>query len=190
MILNLSSLYFNLDIESHGGTPSWGTELGQGKDYKFSFEDKESFMLGMVYNAIPDTENVFCPIGKGGNQADNYDFVISSLFSKIYVNGEMVVGAQFLLLIIKKLIGEHHVGRRTLKYNPKMTYHGRRINEDCFNRMAATLGVTPNGAWFVSEINVVEQDELHFSVYVVEKEVPQKYKSLQERKEILLGLMK
>lgn len=190
MILNLSSLYFNLDLEAHGGTPAWGTELGQGRGYKFSFENMEEFMLGMVYNAIPDTENVFCPIGKGGNQADNYDFVISSLFSKVFVNGILIENAQFILLIIKKLIGEHHVGRRTIKYNPKMTYHGRRINEDCFHKMAEALGVNSNGAWFVSEINVVNQDELHFTAHVVDVDKPLKYKNLQERKDALLEIMK
>ncbi|MBR8759028.1 hypothetical protein IX327_000409 [Porphyromonas levii] len=35
MRLNLSSLSFNIDVESGGGTPAWGTELGQGEGYKF-----------------------------------------------------------------------------------------------------------------------------------------------------------
>ena len=29
MILNLGSLSFNADINGGGGTPAWGTEMGQ-----------------------------------------------------------------------------------------------------------------------------------------------------------------
>ena len=53
MILNLGSLAFNADITSGGGTPAWGTELGQGTDYKFSFEDMSDFFTGMVYKSFP-----------------------------------------------------------------------------------------------------------------------------------------
>ena len=72
MILNLASLAFNLEIQSGGGTPAWGTELGQGEGYKFSFEDMSDFFTSMVYTSIPDIENVTCPLGKGGNQRNDY----------------------------------------------------------------------------------------------------------------------
>ena len=38
MILNLGSLAFNANIIGGGGTPAWGTEMGQGDGYRFSFE--------------------------------------------------------------------------------------------------------------------------------------------------------
>ena len=44
MILNLGTIQFNANIEGGGGTPSWGTELGQGEGYKFSFEDMDDFI--------------------------------------------------------------------------------------------------------------------------------------------------
>ena len=90
MILNLASLAFNLEIQSGGGTPAWGTELGQGEGYKFSFEDMSDFFTSMVYTSIPDIENVTCPLGKGGNQRNDYEFVIASLYHKVFVNGKPV----------------------------------------------------------------------------------------------------
>ena len=120
MILNLGSLSFNADIDGGGGTPAWGTEMGQGDGYKFNFEDVGTLMTGLIYNSIPDINNVTCPLGKGGQQRSDYEFVIASLFKKVYVNGLKVNGAEFLLLVVKKLVGAHHVGRRTLKYNPRM----------------------------------------------------------------------
>lgn len=186
MILNLGSLAFNADIESGGGTPAWGTELGQGEGYKFAFEDMSDFFTGMVYKSIPDIDNVTCPLGKGGNQRGDYDFVIASLFDKVYVNGKLVKDGHFLLLVVKKLNGDYHIGRRTIKYNPRMTYHGECINEDCYQKMAYTLGLPENAAWFVYEIYIVNQDELHFTAFELGQE-PKSYRSNEERKNAFIS---
>ena len=182
MILNLGSLAFNADITSGGGTPAWGTELGQGTDYKFSFENMSDFFTGMVYNSVPNINDVFCPLGKGGNQRDYYEFSIASLFKKIFVNGKRVNDEQFLLLIVKRIIGENHVGRRSIKYNPRMTYQGNLVNDSCFKKMAETLGLSPDAAWFVHEINVQDQDELHFTAYTLDEHT-KKYISTEARKQ-------
>ena len=182
MILNLASLAFNANIETGGGTPAWGTEMGQGEGYKFTFEDMSDFFTGMVYNSISDLDKVYCPLGKGGNQQKDYEFVIGSLFNKIYVNGLPVYNAKFLLLIVKKIVGQHHVGRRTLKYNPRMTYNDELINDDCFVKTAETLGINKDSAWFINEINIKNQDELHFTAYVLDEKT-KIYHSNDERKE-------
>lgn len=186
MILNLGSLAFNANIATPGGNPAWGTELGQGEGYKFVFEDMSDFFTGMVYKSVADTDNVTCPLGKGGNQRADYDFVIASLFDKVYVNGKRVKDARFLLLVVKKLNGDHHVGRRTIKYNPRMTYHGEYINEDCYQKMAQTMGLPKDAAWFVYEIYIVNQDELHFTAFELGDE-PQTYRSTDERKNAFMS---
>ena len=186
MILNLGSLAFNANIDSGGGTPAWGTELGQGDGYKFAFEDMSDFFTGLVYKSIPDIDNVTCPLGKGGNQRADYDFVIASLFDKIFVNGKRIENARFLLLVVKKLNGDYHVGRRTIKYNPRMTYRGEYINEDCYRKMARTMGLPEDGAWFVHEINIVNQEELHFTAFELGKE-PQSYRNNDERKNAFIS---
>lgn len=186
MILNLGSLAFNANIDSGGGTPAWGTELGQGEGYKFAFEDMSDFFTGMVYKSIPDINNVTCPLGKGGNQRADYDFVIASIFDKVFVNGKRVKDARFLLLVVKKLNGDHHVGRRTIKYNPRMTYHGEYINEDCYQKMTSTMGLPVDAAWFVYEIYIENQDQLHFTAYELGQE-PQSYRSNDERKNAFIS---
>ena len=46
MKLNLSTLSFGSYIDKGGGTPSWGTELGQSKpDYKFTVEGCEEISV-------------------------------------------------------------------------------------------------------------------------------------------------
>lgn len=44
MILYLGSAIFNAETASGGGTPAWGTEMGQGDGYRFNFEDYESLI--------------------------------------------------------------------------------------------------------------------------------------------------
>lgn len=166
MILNLGSLAFNCDIQNGGGTPAWGTELGQGEGYKFSFEDTGDFLSAMLYSSIDDTKNVFCPLGKGGQQTDSYEFVVASIFTKVFINGILVPNGNFLLLIVKKLKGSHHVGRRTIKYNPNMTYMGKQINRDCFDKMEQAIGLNSGSAWFIYQMTTKNQDELHFSAYI------------------------
>ncbi len=186
MILNLGSLAFNANIESGGGTPAWGTELGQGEGYKFTFEDMSDFFTGMVYKSVSDIENVTCPLGKGGNQQADYDFVIASIFDKVFVNGKRVENARFLLLIVKKLKGEYHVGRRTIKYNPRMTYRGEYINEDCYRKMVLTMGLPQDAAWFAYEMFIVNQDQLHFTAFELGQE-PKSYRNNDEKKDAFIA---
>lgn len=167
MILNLGTIEFNANVATGGNTPSWGTELGQGDGYRFSFEDMDDFITSMVYCSISDIENVTCPLGKGGSRADDFEFVLASVYDKVFVNGLRVENGQFLLLIVKQIKGDYHVGRRTLKYNPRMTYCNEEINKDCYEKVAKTLGLTDEAAWFIDEINVRNQDELHFTAYVL-----------------------
>lgn len=187
MKLNLGSLAFNADIETGGGTPTWGTELGQGDGYKFTVDNKEPLFTAMVYCSVSDQfDKITCPLGKGGSRRGDYEYVLASLFEKVFVNGKHVPEASFLLLIVKQIKGDFHIGRRTLKYNPRMTYDGEEINRECYEKMAATLGVAQDAAWFIDEINVRNQDELHFVAYVLNQTGPQLYGSNQERKEVML----
>ena len=133
MILNLGSLAFNANMANGGGTPTWGTELGQGEGYRFHFEDAEVFLTSMLYTSIEDIDQIICPLGKGGGRRDDYEFVIASVYEKIYVNGLHVPNSKFVLLIVKQIRGEHHIGRRSLKYNPRISYRGVNYNEECYH---------------------------------------------------------
>ena len=186
MRLNLDSATFNTETLSGGGTPAWGTEMGQGEGYRFNFEDSANFLTALVYNSVPNPQTrVYCPLGKGGNAASDYEFVVASLFQKVYVNGQFVPNAKFLLLVVKKLVGANHVGRRTLKYNPRMTLDGDNFNAKAYELIGKTLGVSRDGSWFISEINVLNQDELHFTAHVLNATGKQYFKDSADRSNIL-----
>lgn len=191
MILNLGSAIFNAETSSGGGTPAWGTEMGQGDGYRFNFEDYESLITSLVYNSIPNPgTRIYCPLGKGGNQASDYEFVVASKFNKIFVNGKRVHDCSFILLVVKKLVGQNHVGRRTLKYNPRITLDNQNYNERCFELIGKTLGVSNNGSWFISEIYSKNQDELHFTAHILDENDHFTFSNSQNRSEILASKIK
>ena len=191
MILNLGSAIFNAETASGGGTPAWGTEMGQGDGYRFKFEDYESLITSLVYNSIPNPgTRIYCPLGKGGNQASDYEFVVASKFNKIFVNGNRVHDCSFILLVVKKLVGQNHVGRRTLKYNPRITLDNQNYNERCFELIGKTLGVSNNGSWFISEIYSKNQDELHFTAHILDKNNHYTFTDSQNRSKVLASKIK
>jgi type II restriction-modification system restriction subunit len=189
MKINLGSLYFNMDLCAPGGTPAWGTELGQGKDYKLGFDGMEDLLPSMLYCSIADSnESVDCPLGRSRESRKNYEYVIASKFSKIYVNNTLVRDASFVLLIVRLIRGQNHVGRMTLKYNPKITYQNV-TNEDCFNKIQAKLGLSDQSAWFISEISTRNQDELHFTAHIVDRNNSQTYDNTESRKAIFQSFL-
>ncbi len=91
-----------------------------------------------------------------------------------------------LLLIIRKVKGDYHVGRMTLKYNPKMTYQNKEINRECYQLIANSLGLdAEKGAWFIEEIHTKNQDELHLTAYVG-SETPLNFDNIESRRRFYL----
>lgn len=189
MKLDLGSVTFNMNITEGGGTPSWGTALGQNANYNYSVPGIEELLTSMVYCVI-DTKDVFCPLGRGGQQQDNSHYELASLYKKIYANGKYIPDAQFVLLIVKQINGEHHVGRRTLKYNSKITYKDESLNDDCYKKIALTLGISESGSWFIHSIHTENQDELHFEVIIADKDNTLEFQNSEERKKYIFELLK
>ena len=49
MKLDIGSVAFNLNIINGGGTPSWGTSLGQNVNYNYSVPGVEELLTSMLY---------------------------------------------------------------------------------------------------------------------------------------------
>ena len=186
MILDIGSLMFNMHV-SKGATPSWGTEMGQGEGYKFSFEDSENLITSLVYNCVDDMENVNCEFGKGGSRTADFRIVLASLYKKVFVNDIVIPNAKFLIIVAKQINNPtgNHIGRKTLKYSPNMTYCGEKINEQCFTMIREALGLNEKSAWFINEITTKNQDELHLSVYICDKDKELMFEDTKTRKEFV-----
>ena len=193
MKLNLSSLAFGSIIEKGGGTPSWGTELGQSKpDYKFTVEGCEEILVAMLYNSV-NLHHVSLPLGKGGHVdiASNFEEChLASVFRKVYIN-DIRIGYPFMMVMIKEQSASH-TGRRSIKYSDKICYNyaGERLSNQEFFRIARKeLGLNWESCWFIYEVNVRNLDELHFKAVIVNKEYSESYRDSSERKEHWLSLI-
>ena len=193
MKLNLGSLAFGSIIEKGGGTPSWGTELGQSRpDYKFIVEGCEEILLGMLYNSV-NLHHVSLPLGKGGHIdiASNFEEChLAALFRKVYIN-DLYIGYPFLMVMIKELSASH-LGRRSIKYSDKIAYKSsieRLSNLDFFRVAREKMGLTYDSCWFIHEVKVRNLDELHFKAVIVNRDQNEFYCDSYERKEHWLSLI-
>ena len=193
MNLDLGSFAFGSSIESGGGTPSWGTALGQSKpDYKFTYPGSEILLVGMAYCAVP-LEFVSFPLGKGGRIYKGNELnecLLASLFRKVYVNG-IQIGYPFLVALIKEE-SESHFGRRSIKYSDKNEYKSSDefyTNKEFIRIARQKLNISDDACWFVYSMDVYNQDELHMSAVVVDENNNITYENSSERKTKWLELI-
>lgn len=193
MKLDLSSLAFGSIIEKGGGTPSWGTALGQSKpEYKFTVDGCIEILVAMLYNSV-NLHHVCLPLGKGGHIdiASNFEEChLASVFRKVYIN-DIRINYPFMMVMIKEQSASH-TGRRSIKYSDKISYNhaGERLSNQEFFRIARKeLGLNWESCWFIYEVNVANYDELHFKAVIVNKEYSESYHNSAERKEHWLSLI-
>lgn len=193
MNIDLGSFAFGSSLESGGGTPSWGTALGQSSpDYKFSYPGCEAILIGMVYCSVP-LDNVRLPIGKGGRvyvASNRNECQLASLFRKVFING-IKIDYPFIMVLMKEE-SDSHPGRKGIKYSDKIeyeddTYHYS--NQEFINRARLTLNMDEGACWFVYKIEVHNQDELHLFAVIVDSEDNVVYENSSKRRNSWLELI-
>lgn len=188
MIIDLASFAFGFNLIEGTGTPPWGTALGQQKpDYTFTHEGYEELLVGMVYNAVP-LKQVYLPIGRGGSIVsgqEDTNIILASVFNKVFVNGKKI-DKPFMMIIYKE-DSPSHSGRRHLKYNPKTSFRQKDgfvcTNEDFLNEVRKTFSLAEDACWFVYQIDVTHQTELHLSAIFVDKQHSITYPDSRTRKQ-------
>ena len=183
MRIDFNSLAFDFSVESGGNTPSWGTALGQGAGYKI--KDGQTFdelAKGMIYKAVAPNTITFTK-GRGGRtykgDDDDSSLVIAAVFDKVYINDRLVTGGRYILLIIKDSSGVH-TGRLQLKYGLENTYTNAGIsfkNKDFKKLATEQLEIAENACWFIYNISIKKQDELHLRAIIVNREEPAVYEN-------------
>lgn len=168
------SLAFGYRVKTGGATPNWATALGQGKEHKINNDPAiDEILKGVVYSSVP-LEKVSTKIGKGGRVVSGdlkeSPIVLAAVFSKVYVNDTLILNGKFVLLITRDE-SESHAGRLRIKYGPSNTYKdGDRSysNQDFFQMVKQQLSLADDACWFVTDISVVNQNELILKAVVVD----------------------
>lgn len=186
MNLDFGTCAFGYKIKNGGSTPNWATSLGQGKGYKINDNPEiDNILKGLIYSSVP-LKNIKTKIGKGGKMvsgdAYNSPIIIGSLFKKVYINQRFIIGGSFILLITKD-DSKSHKGRLRLKYGPSNTYCKENVNfdnQDFFNKVKSQLNLAENACWFINEIKVINQDELHLTAIIVNSKQEVEYLDSKE----------
>ncbi len=186
MNLDLGSFAFGSSLSSGGGTPSWGTALGQARpDYKFTYPGAEAILIGMVYCSVP-LNTVSLPLGKGGHiyQASELEECqIASLFRKVYINGKRI-DYPFVMVLVKEE-SDSHAGRKSIKYSDKNAFQSgdeNFSNQEFIRQARETFNLAENACWFVYNFDIYNQDELHMSAVFVDENNSVEYENSSVRK--------
>lgn len=181
MRIDFATLAFGYRVESGGNTPNWSTALGQGKEHKINnTAEIDEILKGMIYSGVSVTKTKLS-MGRGGSMVSGSDpntpIVLAAVFNKVFIDNTEISDGRFLLLITKDLSGTH-AGRFKLKYGPSNAYDdgpASFTNQDFFNKVKAQLQLANDACWFVSDINIRNQDELVFRTFVVNKDGSETY---------------
>lgn len=173
MRIDFATLAFGYRVKSGGATPNWATSFGQGKEHKINNDPAIDEMLkALIYCSAP-LEKISTKIGKGGRvvygNATDSPIVLASVFSKVYINDTLIPDSKFVLLVTRDT-SESHAGRLRLKYGPSNTFEddGQTYsNEIFFEKVRQQFSLADNACWFVSEINVANQNELILKTIIV-----------------------
>ena len=198
MNIDLGSLFFNASIETGGGTPSWGTALGQSApDYKLTYPGAADILIGMDYCYCPLSNSISCKLGKGGKEykaiesqsaESKYEITKAAIFNNVYIKLDeklISIDKPFILLVTRENENTHK-GRRTLKYSDS-TSIGEFNNKDFYDAVQVKLG-GPNACWFAYAIDVVEQSKLIVSVIKV-SDIHESYANPETRKKTWMSLL-
>ena len=174
MTIDITSFFFNSSIEGGTATSAWATSVGQSKSKHCRIEDEKPGVLelltGMLYKSIANKEIVDLSAG-----SQTREILLCSLFDKIFINDQQIEGTSFILVLVREK-SRSHDGRLLVSYPPYAKINGEDVNQKTIDAMRNKLGCKAEGCWFVHDISIRNQDELHFSAHIVNKDEPVTYK--------------
>ena len=173
MTIDITSFFFNSSIEGATATCAWATSVGQKKSKACRIEDEKpgviEILTGMLYKSIANKDSVDLSEG-----SQNREILLCSVFDKVYINNQLLQDQSFIMTLVKER-SKSHDGRLLVSYPKYAKLDGQPINQNTIDAMTSALGCTSSGCWFVHDISIRNQDELHFSAIVVDKENPKVY---------------
>lgn len=196
MKIDITSLCFGFKIEKENdsGTPAWATSIGQApKGICYVDTEREGLdelVYGMMYKSHSDFENlkVHNVIGleKKEEPRSDRERMMFSVFEDVYVNGKKVNG--IYTLSYEREDSDSHKNRLHICYAKYLTYK-EHSNKKTLQEMAKVLECDDNACWFVTDINVVNQSQLHFSAIVVNPNNSMTYANSRIRKQAWDNMM-
>lgn len=189
MKIDITSLCFGFKIEkdNDSGTAAWATSIGQApKDICYIDTNREGLdeiVYGMMYKSHSDFENLkvreVIGLDKREEPRGDRERMMFSVFEDVYVNNMKVDG--IYTLTYEREDTPSHKNRLHICYAKYLTYNGH-SNKETLKEMAKKLGCNEDGCWFVTDITIRNQKNLHFTAIVVNPKHSMTYLNSKERK--------
>lgn len=191
MKVDVTTIFFNSVIPGATATPPWCVSIGQGKEKKInaSIDGLQDILDGLIYKAVREQEFVDLSAGSKNNE-----YLLLSKFDKVFVNGSQINNLQMVVALVREHTKSHE-GRLRISLPPYAKFDDGEIefsNEQSYQAISEFLGcgnIYDGGCWFVDDISVHDQDELHFSCVVVNQNERMSYKTSQLRSAEWQGLV-
>lgn len=172
MKVDITSMFFNSKIEGQSATAAWATSIGHKKSEKCRIDDSRQGVIdivkGMIYKSVSNFDVLDVSAG-----SSNREIITCSVFNDVFINGIKLENAQYTLLLVREH-SQSHEGRLLISYAPYIKYDNVE-NQECVNLMFDALGCSSEGCWFVYDISVKNQSDLHFKAVVVNSSKPMIY---------------
>ncbi|MBQ6068883.1 MAG: hypothetical protein IJK84_05210 [Bacteroidales bacterium] len=183
MKVDITSMFFNSKIEGKTATPAWGTSIGQNDSRKCRIDDFRpevvEMVIGMTYKSVSERDKLDISAGSSDREV-----ITCSLFHEIFINKIKIDDSQFVLLLVREH-SKSHDGRLIISYAPYITYNGI-SNQSCIDKMQEAIGCSPEGCWFVHDISIQNQSQLHFSATIVNPDHPMEYRGITSKQRSLM----
>lgn len=192
MRIKNTAFAYNVTVQGSSNC-DWGTDIGQSRKHTFTLEGFPEFINAMAYYKIEDVEKIEVILGKGNRTPKPFSaypdnqLVLASCFKKVYVNGKLLEGQRFIAYILKEINELNskgqinvHKDRCTLKFSNSLLYKGEQVNQKCIDAISEAFGQTSSGSWAILEMNIENEDELHFRGFALGNS-PKDYPSTDER---------
>jgi hypothetical protein len=166
--IDITSLSFNSKLLNGIGTASWGTALGQKRpDYPITAEGANEILNSLNQDSVKINFIPSNPLHISNITNLKKKIIIAAgKYDKVFLNDNRI-NATFILLVVEETYGVH-VGRKSLKYNNKIKWNDF-SNEIFYSKAQEFFG--KDACWFVYDISVRNNDELHFSAVKVSDEI-------------------
>lgn len=191
MKVDVTTIFFNSVIPEATATAPWCVSIGQGKEKKInaSIDGLQDILDGLIYKAVREQEFVDLSAGSKNNE-----YLLLSKFDKVFVNGSQINNLHMVVALVREHTKSHE-GRLRISLPPYAKFDDGEIkfsNEQSYQSISDFLGcgnIYDGGCWFVDDISVHDQDELHFSCVVVNQNERMSYKTSQLRSAEWQGLV-
>ena len=196
MRIDITSLCFGFKIEkdNDSGTAAWATSIGQApKGICFIDTNRDGLdeiVYGMMYKSHSDFENLKVRDIEGLEKREeprgDRERMMFSVFDNVYVNNKKVEG--IYTLSYEREDSSSHKNRLHICYAKYLTYKGH-SNKETLKEMAKVLGCNEDACWFVTDISIKNQKDLHFTAVVVNPTSTMSYTDSKVRKKAWENLM-